>query len=233
MLYKLIYNPFIVFFSANCKTSIPLLHLCGGGELETSLLFVDQDIFSNSLLGLCIYNLLLVFTKEGWKLSNKVHQWATILRFLPTLWYLHSLLCSFEDLLSQLHQQQWSPLCYASVVRLTLSLSLPTAHYIHSLQAHRLQRKGDHLHAFPLVDIFELLGIFILSQKYWNIRTPVSLWVSRCPRPTTFIHIKPTVCREREITFNLAKNFTSTHRREKRIVFRVSFWSTPLYNPEF
>ena len=73
--------------------------------------------------------------------SNKVHQWATILRFLPTLWYLHSLLCSFEDLLSQLHQQQWSPLCYASVVRLTLSLSLPTAHYIHSLQAHRRERE--------------------------------------------------------------------------------------------
>ena len=105
------------------------------------------------MLGLCIYNLALVFTDgrlKTWNtpkysclkrwLAHKVHQWATILRFLPTLWYLHSLLCSFEDLLSQLHQQ-WSPLCYASVVRLTLSLSLPTAHYIHSLQAHHRERE--------------------------------------------------------------------------------------------
>ena len=112
---------------------------------------------SISMLGLCIYyNLPLVFT-EGWLktwntpkssclkiwLAHKVHQWATILRFLPTLWYLHSLLCSFEDLLSQLHQQQWSPLCYASVVRLTLSLSLPTAHYIHSLQAHHREERSS------------------------------------------------------------------------------------------
>ena len=109
---------------------------------------------SISMLGLCIYhNIPLVFTEgrlKTWNtpensclkiwLTHKVHQWATILRFLPTLWYLHSLLCSFEDLLSQLHQQ-WSPLCYASVVRLTLSLSLPTAHYIHSLQAHHRERE--------------------------------------------------------------------------------------------
>ena len=109
---------------------------------------------SISMLGLCIYNLALVLTEGRLKtgntpnysclkiwLAHKVHKWATILRFHPTLWYLHSLLCSFEDLLSQLHQQQWSPLCYASVVRLTLSLSLPTAHYIHSLQAHHRERE--------------------------------------------------------------------------------------------
>ena len=129
---------------------------------------------SISMLGLCIYyNLALVFTEgrlKTWNtpesnclkrwLAHKVHQWATIPRFLPTLWYLHSLLCSFEDLLSQLHQQ-WSPLCYASVVRLTLSLSLPTAHYIHSLQAHHREERSS--------------SCFSLGRHLWAARHLYSL----------------------------------------------------------
>ena len=191
------------------------------------------------MLGLCVYNLPLVFTKEGWKLEIRQSTVVSKDGFKQSSSVSNNSKISPNPLIFALSLvffwRSSQPIASAAVessllrfCRETHSESLAAHGPLHSFTSSPPQRKGDHLHAFPLVDIFEPLGIFILSQKYWNIRTPVSLWVSRCPRPTTFIHIKPTVCREREITFNkLQLHFNPP--QTKRTVFRVFCWSAPLY----
>ena len=192
--------PFPVFFSANCKLQNQQ------PELETSLLFVDQDIVPFlCLASVFIIISLLCSLKEGWKLEIRqspiVSKGGLHTKFISEQQFQDFSqpfdICTLSCVLLKI----FSANCISSSGVLFVTLlswdSLwvsrcprPTT-FIHFKPT---TEKRDHLHAFPLGDIFELLGIFILFQKYWNIRAAVSLGVSRCPRPTTF---EPTVCRDK------------------------------------